>query len=78
MYRQLKANLSLGPVSRAVAILSKRDKQKFFLVILIQIFFGFVDLVGVALVGVLGALAVSGIESKNPGERVSVVLRIFH
>jgi len=44
---------------------------------LIQIIFGFLDLVGVALVGVLGALAISGVESHNPGNRVEAVLRFL-
>jgi ABC-type multidrug transport system fused ATPase/permease subunit len=36
------------------------------------------DLLGVALVGVLGALAVSGIEARQPGDRVGLVLRLLH
>ena len=35
---------------------------------------GFLDLVGVGLIGILGALGVSGIQSKEPGNRVSLVL----
>jgi ABC-type bacteriocin/lantibiotic exporter with double-glycine peptidase domain len=39
---------------------------------------GLVDLVGVALIGVLGALAVNGVQSKEPGNRVNSVLNFFH
>ena len=39
---------------------------------------GLVDLVGVALIGVLGALAVNGVQSKEPGSRVNSVLNFFH
>jgi ATP-binding cassette subfamily C protein len=39
---------------------------------------GFIDLLGVALVGVLGALAVNGVQSKLPGNRVGYVLRMLH
>jgi len=35
---------------------------------------GFLDLVGVGLIGILAALGVSGIQSKEPGNRVSLVL----
>ena len=68
----------VGPLARAVRVLPRSDRKKFVAVILIQIFFGVVDLAGVAMVGVLGALAVTGIESKTPGNRVSAVLKIMH
>lgn len=38
---------------------------------------GIIDLVGIAIIGVLGALSVSGIQSRNPGNRVSQVLSIL-
>jgi ABC-type multidrug transport system fused ATPase/permease subunit len=38
---------------------------------------GFVDLAGVAVIGILGALAVNGIQSKGPGERVASVLDLL-
>jgi ABC-type multidrug transport system fused ATPase/permease subunit len=38
---------------------------------------GFVDLAGVAVIGILGALAVNGIQSKGPGERVASVLELL-
>jgi ABC-type multidrug transport system fused ATPase/permease subunit len=53
-------------LSRAFDLLTKRDKQKLFAVFVLQIFLGLVDLVGVALIGILGALTVSGIQSKSP------------
>lgn len=36
------------------------------------------DLVGVAMVGILGALAITGIESKNSGTRVNLALNFLH
>lgn len=39
---------------------------------------GLLDLFGVALIGVLGSLAVNGIRGSEQGDRVSIVLRIFH
>ncbi len=46
--------------------------------ILIQISFGLLDLAGVAIVGVLSALAITGVGSKVPGDRVLMVLRFLH
>jgi ABC-type multidrug transport system fused ATPase/permease subunit len=55
-------------------VLSPNDRKKIYLVALVQIAMGFVDLAGVAVIGVLGALAVNGIQSKVPGDRVAGVL----
>ncbi len=43
-----------------------------------QVLFAFFDLVGVALVGVLGAVAISGIGSTLPGNRVGNFLNFFN
>jgi ABC-type multidrug transport system fused ATPase/permease subunit len=47
-------------------------------VIVIQITFGLLDLAGVAIVGVLSALAITGVGSKTPGDRVQMVLEFLH
>jgi ABC-type multidrug transport system fused ATPase/permease subunit len=39
---------------------------------------GLIDLLGVAIIGVLGALAVSGVQSAQPGNRVNWILVHFH
>ena len=39
---------------------------------------GLLDLAGVAIIGILGALAVNGVQSRLPGDRVSAVLRTLH
>lgn len=45
---------------------------------MLQISLGFLDLLGVAAIGILGALSVSGIQSGTPGNRVNSALRILH
>jgi ATP-binding cassette subfamily C protein len=55
-------------------MISRRDRKKIILVTLLQIFMGGLDLLGVAFIGVLGALTINGIESRSPGNRVSSVL----
>jgi ABC-type multidrug transport system fused ATPase/permease subunit len=65
-------------IARSLALLNASDKRKIFYVILIQIFLGFLDLVAVAFVGVLGALSVSGIQSRTPGNRVADILQLLH
>lgn len=70
--------MSISPVYRqfqkVLSVYNKRDKEKLFLVALSQVFLAFLDLLGVALLGVIGALSVYGIQSKSPGNRVSQIL----
>lgn len=65
-------------IGRSVRILSPSDRKKVIAVVAIQISFGLLDLVGVALVGILGALAITGVQAKDPGNRVSMVLQFLH
>lgn len=65
-------------IGRSLRILSSSDRKKVIAVVAIQISFGLLDLAGVALVGILGALAITGVQSKGPGNRVSTVLQILH
>jgi len=65
-------------IARSVRILSSSDRKKIIAVVAIQISFGLLDLAGVALVGILGALAITGVQSRGPGDRVSVALKFLH
>lgn len=58
----------------AAHLLDRRDRQKVVWVIALQIAFGFFDLLGVMLIGVIGALAITGVSSGKPGDRVSTLL----
>jgi len=78
MKSKLKRALSGSTIYRSAQCLSRKDRQKVLLVILLQISFGLLDLVGVAIVGVLGALAVSGVQGQVPGDRVSQVLALLN
>ena len=65
-------------IARSVRILSSSDRKKIIAVVAIQISFGLLDLAGVALVGILGALAITGVQARGPGDRVSIVLQFLH
>lgn len=67
-----------SPLVRSLKILSPTDRKKVGFVVVIQILFGLLDLLGVALFGVLGALAVTGVQSSTPGNRVNAVLKLLH
>lgn len=60
----------------AAHLLDSSDRRKVIWVILLQIAFGFFDLMGVMLIGVIGALAITGVSSGKPGDRVSTFLEL--
>ena len=61
-----------------ISVLPRNDRIKLILISFIQITLSFLDLLGVALIGVLGALSVNGVQSKPAGIRVSKVLDWLH
>ncbi len=74
----MKNNLLFKQMSQVLSIYNKRDKEKLFLVALSQVFLAILDLLGVALLGVIGALSVYGIQSKSPGSRVNQLLELIN
>ena len=61
----------------SINLLNKREKVQFLITSFVQIFLSFLDLIGVMLIGAIAALAINGISSKGPGDRVKVVLEIL-
>jgi len=64
-------------IGRSVSILSPDDKRKIAAVSGLQAFMGALDLLGVLVVGVLGALSVTGVQSSNPDSRMNSVLELL-
>ena len=63
---------------RSFYILSKRDRRKVFFAVVIQITISFLDLLGVAAIGLLGALSVIGIQSGTSSGKVNSLLEAIH
>jgi len=59
---------------RSLSLFPEADRKKIFLIVIIQIFLGLLDLLGVLMIGVIGALAISGIGSQQLGSRISSIL----
>jgi len=68
--RRLRKSL----VVRALRVLPSRDRRYLLVVIFLQSCLGILDLIGVAIIGVLGALAISGVSTGKPGDRVGFIL----
>ena len=63
MLLKLRARFSQSTVLRSLYVLPKSDRPKIVAVVFLQVGLGFLDLLGVAAIGVLGALSVTGIQS---------------
>jgi len=75
---RLRNRWYLSTLGRSARVLSRKDQKKVVAVAALQVFMSGLDLLGVLVIGLLGAVAVSGIESNQPGDRVSAVLRFLH
>lgn len=71
-------NLKKSLVWRSFAIFNAKDRRKLYIVAFIQVILGFLDLIGVILIGILGALTVNGIQSQKPEGRIASVLETLH
>lgn len=75
MKRQLAVDLAAFRL--AVNTLGKRDQRKIIVVVFLQVFLGGLDLLGVATVGVLGSLAIRGIQSTPADGKVGQILEVL-
>lgn len=64
-------------LGRSAGVLPREDQRKIVIISLVQIFLSFLDLFGVLVIGLLGAVAVGGIASSKPGNRVTEVLQFL-
>jgi ABC-type multidrug transport system fused ATPase/permease subunit len=62
---------------RCISVFSRKDSRKIGAVVILQTLLGALDLLGVMLIGIIGALAVTGIQSSTPGNRVNSALKFL-
>ena len=65
-------------LNRSFLILSKNDRKKVFIAVLIQVTISLLDLLGVAAIGLLGALSVIGIQSGTSNGKIESLLQAIH
>lgn len=75
---KLRDKIGKGPFARAVQILSAKDQRKIIAVLILQICIGFLDLLGVFAIGLLGALSVTSLQSQTPSDTVDLALKYLH
>ena len=75
---RIQSLLKNSPVKRAIQTLPARDQKKILLVVVVQFLTGVLDLIGVAMFGVVGALAVTGMRSGTETGKVATILKFLH
>ena len=66
-----------SPIWRSLKILPRRDQKRILGIALLQTFMGFLDLAGVLVIGLLGALSVSGLQNTGPANRINDVCLLY-
>jgi ABC-type multidrug transport system fused ATPase/permease subunit len=74
---KLQSNMQLMLIKNSFGVLEIRDRKKILIVMFLQVLLGFLDLLGVVVIGIVGALAVNGIQSQPAGNRVNSVLEFL-
>ena len=77
-YSKNAKNPTIQTIWHSLDVLTKIDRKKLGLITIIQVFAGVLDLIGIALIGALGALVVSGLGTGAPGDRVNSLLRLIN
>jgi ABC-type multidrug transport system fused ATPase/permease subunit len=77
MFSLFRGKLQQSIVLRSLRIIPAENRKKVILVTLLQVGLAILDLIGVAAIGILGALSVTGIQSQQPGGRILRVLELL-
>jgi ABC-type multidrug transport system fused ATPase/permease subunit len=74
---QLFSQLEKRIFYKSIMLFDEKVRKKLFAIALIQIILGGLDLIGVSLIGLIGALSVTGVKSGLPGGRLESVLNFM-
>lgn len=69
--------VTTGDLRVIINVLNRREKIRLAVLFLSQLVLSFLDLAGIAIFGLLGALAVNGVSYKAPGSRLLLVLKLL-
>ena len=72
------SNLQFAEIKKVLSLLSKRDRFRLVLVLIINIFLAFLDLIGVALIGVATASLIRGLQSLEVGDQASRFIELLN
>jgi ABC-type multidrug transport system fused ATPase/permease subunit len=65
-------------IKKVLLLLDKKDRFRLFLVLIVNTMLAFLDLVGVALIGVASAILIRGLQAQQAGDQVSKFLELLN
>jgi len=65
-------------IKKVISLLENKDRRKLLLVLVVNTFLAFLDLLGVALIGATSAILVRGLQGQNVGDQVSSFLMFLN
>jgi ABC-type multidrug transport system fused ATPase/permease subunit len=65
-------------IKKVLLLLEKKDRLKLFLVLIVNTFLAFLDLIGVALIGITSAILIRGLQGLTEGDQVSRFLEMLN
>ena len=65
-------------IKKVLLLLERKDRLKLFLVLIVNTFLAFLDLFGVALIGITSAILIRGLQGLTAGDQVSRFLEILN
>lgn len=75
---KIARKLERNAIWRSSRVLEKGDRSKALIIFCAYAIMGILDVIAVFTIGIIGSLAVSGVASNQPGNRVKWLLRLFH
>ena len=72
--KSLKVKFSNNPFMRVFHVLDRRARRRVLWILLFQVLLGFLDLMGVLVIGILGTLSIAGLQSKAPSSQIDKIL----
>jgi len=70
--------LKFNEIKKVLLLLDKKDRFKLFLVLVINMFLAFLDLFGVALIGITSAILIRGLQGLAAGDQVTSFLELLN
>jgi ABC-type multidrug transport system fused ATPase/permease subunit len=78
MVSLIPTSLKFAEIKKVLLLLEKRDRFKLFLVLIVNTFLAFLDLLGVALIGITSAILIRGLQGLAAGDQVTRFLDLLN
>jgi ABC-type multidrug transport system fused ATPase/permease subunit len=72
------SSLGFKEIKRVLQLIEKKDRVRLLLVVIVNIALAFLDLIGVALIGVASAILIRGLQAQATGDQVSRFLDLLN